>query len=54
MNMDSNICGGREKVGKSNNLKNELTMFTPSSDYNVNCVKLVKSGRLSLHCKNGV
>jgi hypothetical protein len=23
------ICGGREKVGKSNNLKNELTMFTP-------------------------
>jgi hypothetical protein len=24
-----NICGGREKVGKSNNFKNELTMFTP-------------------------
>jgi hypothetical protein len=23
------ICGGREKVGKSNNFKNELTMFTP-------------------------
>jgi hypothetical protein len=22
------ICGGREKVGKSNNFKNELTMFT--------------------------
>jgi hypothetical protein len=23
------FCGGREKVGKSNNFKNELTMFTP-------------------------
>jgi hypothetical protein len=23
------ICGGPEKVGKSNNFKNELTMFTP-------------------------
>jgi hypothetical protein len=23
------ICGGREKVGKSNNFKNELTRFTP-------------------------
>jgi hypothetical protein len=23
------ICGGRKKVGKSNNFKNELTMFTP-------------------------
>jgi hypothetical protein len=23
------MCGGREKVGKSNNFKNELTMFTP-------------------------
>jgi hypothetical protein len=24
-----NFCGGREKLGKSNNFKNELTMFTP-------------------------
>jgi hypothetical protein len=23
------FCGGREKVGKSNNFKNELTLFTP-------------------------
>jgi hypothetical protein len=28
-NTSDNICGGREKVGKSNNFKNELTMFTP-------------------------
>jgi hypothetical protein len=27
--MPHQICGGREKVGKSNNFKNELTMFTP-------------------------
>jgi hypothetical protein len=29
LNLRDNICGGREKVGKSNNFKNELTMFTP-------------------------
>jgi hypothetical protein len=27
--MSYNFCGGREKVGKSNDFKNELTMFTP-------------------------
>jgi hypothetical protein len=29
LNLSDNICGGREKVGKSNYFKNELAMFTP-------------------------
>jgi hypothetical protein len=29
MAIQKDICGGREKVGKSNYFKNELAMFTP-------------------------
>lgn len=45
------FCGGREKVGKSNYIKNVLTIFKPAPVCNVSRVKLIETGTLSLHSK---